>query len=131
MVVSGVLVWGPWKEGPRQRTPKIELSADPAAIQRGDSATLSWNAENADEVRLEPSPGTVEVQGSLRVSPQSDIWYKLIARGSGGTIEDSVRVTVTGPTPAPTANLSVQPATLKRGNSTTLSWTTTKFLNHR
>jgi peptidoglycan-associated lipoprotein len=88
---------------PTPPAPTATLRAVPAAIEEGQSSTLSWNSTNATELRLEPDIGSVAPQGSSAVTPGRSTTYTLIATGPGGTAEASARVTVNpreeGPSP--------------------------------
>jgi len=78
------------------------FAATPAAITRGESSTLRWSVSNATSVIIEPSVGTVQPGGSRQVYPNNNTQYTLVAKGPGGTAEDtaSVRVTIPMPTVA-------------------------------
>jgi hypothetical protein len=75
------------------------LSAEPTAVDPGDSATLRWEALNAYSLAIEPDVGTVATRGSVRVAPPATTTYVLTATGSGGTITRAVTITVTGTVP--------------------------------
>ena len=86
--------------------PKPEISsfaASPADIQRGQSSTLSWSVRNATNVTIEPSIGTVQLGGARQVYPNSNTTYTLVAKGPGGTAEDTASVRVTIPAPVTAA----------------------------
>ncbi len=83
--------------------PTISLSVRPANIERGDSATLQWEASSAAAVRIEPGVGTVGTSGNRDVNPSSSVTYTATATGPGGTATDIVRVTVRTPAPPPAA----------------------------
>ncbi|OUS30125.1 hypothetical protein A9Q99_06485 [Gammaproteobacteria bacterium 45_16_T64] len=62
--------------------PAIELSADPAVIDEGDSSSLSWNVtykEGATDivVSIEPSIGIVDITGTVDVTPSVTTEYVL------------------------------------------------------
>jgi peptidoglycan-associated lipoprotein len=78
------------------------FSASPAVITLGESSTLNWSVNNATIVTIEPSVGTVQPGGSRQVFPNSNTTYTLVAKGPGGTTEDttSVRVTIPATTAA-------------------------------
>lgn len=84
---------------PPAPAPTATLTAEPSSIERGQSVTLSWNTEYADEVTLEPL-GKVGSRGEQTIFPESSTTYRLVATGKGGTKEATARVTVTEP-PAP------------------------------
>jgi peptidoglycan-associated lipoprotein len=79
----------------------VSFSIEPSAIQRGQSATLSWEVEGADTVTVEPGIGTVPARGSRQVFPNESTVYELVARGPGGSDRRTARITVTEPPPAP------------------------------
>src|SRR5262249_44984765 len=64
---------------------------------RGETATLEWNVKHADHISILPDMGTVEFQGSRRVSPETRAQYKLTAKGPGGEISVSAILDVTRP----------------------------------
>jgi len=78
--------------------PRATLAANPDAIQRGQSARLTWNTENADSISIS-GVGTVAAKGSTSVTPDSSTTYILTAKGSGGLKEARARVTVNNPPP--------------------------------
>jgi peptidoglycan-associated lipoprotein len=81
--------------------PTAVLTADPLAIDLGQSVVLNWRTQNADTVTID-GIGSVNVNGTQTVSPSNSTNFHLVAKGSGGTTEASVRVTVRVGT-APTA----------------------------
>ncbi len=76
------------------------LSANPTSIQRGQSSTLTWSTDGADDVTLEGQK--VNTSGSQTVTPTDTTTYHLVAKGAGGTQEATAQVTVTAPPPPPT-----------------------------
>ena len=105
--------------------PTVSLTAQPASIRRGESATLRWSSTNAARLRISPGIGTVSTSGSRRVSPTSTTTYRITATNADGeTASDSATVTVAAQ-PAPTVSLTAQPASIRRGESATLRWSST------
>ena len=88
---------GPPSTGP---TPTASLTADPLAIDLGQSVVLNWRTKDADTVSIE-GIGNVPVNGTQTVSPANSTNFHLIAKGPGGTTEANIRVTVRVPV-APT-----------------------------
>lgn len=84
---------------PPPKAPTATLSADPASIQAGQSSTLKWTTENADDVTLDGNK--VNASGSQTVSPTQTTTYHLTAKGPGGTQDATAEVTVTQPPPPP------------------------------
>lgn len=78
---------------PPPPAPVASIEVNPATIQPGQSAVVSWKSENATEVQIQPL-GPVEANGSKSVTPTESTTYKIVARGPGGTQEMVARVTV-------------------------------------
>jgi len=71
------------------------LSASPASIQRGQSATLNWTTQNSKSVSIDPGIGTVDPTGQRSVTPTSPTTYTLTAKGAdGNTITRTARIEV-------------------------------------
>jgi hypothetical protein len=97
--------------------PTASLSASPASITAGQSATLSWSTANATSVSISPQVGTVATSGSVVVTPAQTTTYTLTASGSGGTVTRTASVTVT-------SSASTGSATFLSTDTTTQgSWT--------
>ena len=81
--------------------PSLEIQVEPSAIQRGDSALLSWESRGADEVRIDQGIGAVDPAGRIKLFPEETTSYRVSATGSGGTVERLVTIEVsadrTGP----------------------------------
>ncbi|HXB61761.1 MAG TPA: OmpA family protein [Acidobacteriaceae bacterium] len=84
--------------------PTATLSADPLAIDLGQSVVLNWRTENATAVTID-GIGSVNLNGTTNASPSTSTNFHLTATGPGGSTEASVRVTVRIPEvpTAPTA----------------------------
>jgi peptidoglycan-associated lipoprotein len=89
---------------PAPPAPTATLAASPDAIQQGQSATLTWQTQNASDITI-AGLGTVPASGTRSVAPNASTTYTLVANGPGGTQEASARVTVNRPlanaTPSP------------------------------
>src|SRR5882757_6341999 len=81
--------------------PTATITADPAAIDQGQSVVLNWRSQNASAVSID-GIGDVNLNGTQTVSPSNSTNFHLLAKGDGGTAEANVRVTVRVPV-APTA----------------------------
>ena len=87
--------------------PTATIAVSRTDIQKGESTVLTWNTQNANSVTIS-GVGTVEGQGVKTVTPSESATYNLMAKGPGGEVEASARVTVTTPPPmakAPTVSL--------------------------
>jgi len=85
---------------PPAPSPTASISVSPDTIQKGQSATLTWETSNATDVSID-GIGAVQPSGSQSVSPADSITYHLAAKGAGGTQEATARLTVTQPPPPP------------------------------
>jgi peptidoglycan-associated lipoprotein len=81
---------------PPPPSPTASISVSPDTIQKGQSATLSWQTSNATDVSID-GIGAVQPSGSQSVSPGDSTTYHLVAKGSGGNQEATTRLTVTPP----------------------------------
>jgi peptidoglycan-associated lipoprotein len=84
---------------PAPSAPTISLNVSPSAIERGQSATLSWSSSNASNVTIDNGVGTVETSGRRSISPEASTTYLARATGPGGNAVAEARVTVTAPPP--------------------------------
>ena len=93
---------------PTEAAPSASITADPLAIDLGQSVVLNWRTTNATVVTID-GIGQVNANGTQTVSPSNSTNFHLTAKGDGGTIEANVRVTVRVPVaptvPASTGNL--------------------------
>jgi peptidoglycan-associated lipoprotein len=81
--------------------PTATITADPVAIDLGQSVVLNWRSQNATSVNID-GIGEVNLNGTQTVSPSNSTNFHLTAKGDGGATEANVRVTVRVPV-APTA----------------------------
>ena len=88
---------------PLPAAPTASLTVSPQVIEQGQSATLTWETANANDITIDAKGNkteTTEIQqpkGSLQVTPSSSTTYTLYAKGPGGKESVSARVTVTVP----------------------------------
>jgi len=76
--------------------PTASLTADPLAIDLGQSVVLNWRTTDATAVSID-GIGKVNPNGTQTVSPSTSTNFHLAATGDGGTVEANVRVTVRVP----------------------------------
>lgn len=86
---------------PAPASPTAQLSVSPAVITQGQSAVLTWTTNNANSAAIR-GMGTVSTSGSQPVSPAESTTYTLTAKGAGGNVETTARLTV-NPAPQPVA----------------------------
>ena len=91
---------------PAPPQPTITLNVYPSDISQGQSAKLTWEAQNATDVTLE-QVGAVDASGSKTVNPTESTTYHIIAKGPGGSSDATARLTVNAPAPVAT---EVQPS---------------------
>lgn len=78
------------------------FTAEPRAIERGQSATLRWSIANATDMSIDQGLGAIQANGSRQVFPSATTTYTLTARGTTGNADSrSVTVEVTVPQPPP------------------------------
>jgi len=73
--------------------PTASITVSPSAIEPGQSATLVWKTANATDISI-AGIGAVAAEGSEAVSPGGSTTYNLTAKGPGGSIQASARITV-------------------------------------
>lgn len=74
--------------------PSLEIGVEPALIQIGGSALLSWESSHADEVRIDQGIGVVDPSGRIKLFPEATTSYRVSAAGPGGTVERLVMIEV-------------------------------------
>jgi hypothetical protein len=108
--------------------------ANPASIEAGQSSVLSFttNTSNVHNVFIngqrpdDKDCGESSCSGSLTVTPSATTTYTLTTTNSSGTPYPSMSVTVTvAAPPAATWTFTANPATIQKGQSSVLSFTTT------
>ncbi len=105
-----------------QPPPTLSFAADPISIMAGESIVLSWTSSDAASITLNQGIGTVALQGSLPVSPNTTTTYIATSVGPGGTTTKSVTITVIHP--LPTISFSAAPSSIKQGEPVVLTWST-------
>ena len=90
---------------PAPPQPTVTLNVYPSDIKQGQSAKLSWEAQNATDVTLEQI-GSVDASGSKSVSPTESTTYRIVAKGPGGSSDATARLTVSTPPPAAAVDMS-------------------------
>ena len=88
---------------PPTAKPTVTFSADPASVDKGQSAKLTWTTTDANNVSISPEVGAVTPQGSTTVTPSDSTTYTITASGPGGNADATARITVKAPAPPPAA----------------------------
>jgi peptidoglycan-associated lipoprotein len=72
----------------------LDLRIEPRRINPGESALLTWQTQNASEVRIAPNIGSVDLSGKIKFFPDETSTYSVTAKGPGGSTTRSVTVEV-------------------------------------
>ncbi|RJR13118.1 hypothetical protein C4585_02560 [Candidatus Parcubacteria bacterium] len=111
-------------EEPVKPKPSCDISANPSKINKGSTSTLSWSSSNATSASINQGVGSVGVNGSKSVKPNSSTTYTMTVTGPGGTTNCQTTVTVNTVTPdVPSCDISANPSKINKGGTSTLSWT--------
>lgn len=126
LVFAGLILGFSCKSHTTPELPTITtFTATPATIHRGESSTLAWNTSKATSLAIDNGVGTVTgATGTKSVSPTATTTYKLTATNNDGTATKTVVVTVEAVLPTIDSFVAT-PASIKLGDSSTLSWTVT------
>ncbi len=112
---------------PPPAVPTVSITASPVTIERGQSTVLSWTATDTTNCTAPAIvSGGLALNGSATVTPDVTSTYTISC--DGGTVSDSVVVTVIEPPPVitqPTLTLTTSSSSVRRGSSVTLSWSST------
>ena len=87
--------------------PSDNLSVAPTSINKGESATLTWNSQNATACEIQPEIGVVQPQGSMTVTPVETVTYDLSCTNAGGTAKSAATITVIVPPPPTTQKFCI------------------------
>jgi hypothetical protein len=99
--------------------PTATLSALPASIEPGESTSLNWTTSNSASASIDHGVGTVDLSGSVEVSPTVTTVYRVTAVNDAGVVVTATAtVTVRQPNVSPVITLTlpsgpfVAPATI-------------------
>ena len=109
-----------------------DFSAYPHTITKGDSSTLNWDVKHAHTITINQGVGEVTNKSEQVVSPAQNTTYTLTAYGADDhKVQCNTTVKVEKPTPDPdpitceeNVNFSASPSRIDRGNTSTLTWST-------
>lgn len=103
-------------EMPPPLQPILDFSANPVAIEQGNSSTLTWDSTNATAcVASNGWSGSRAVDGTQIVTPSATTTYQLECAGAGGTTTKSVTIGVTSAPPPPVDVCPYVPGTQTSG----------------
>ena len=112
---------------PEIKAPTCSLSASDTSITKGESVTLTWSSHNAFYAYMS-NVGSINLSGSTTVSPQQTTTYTATFTGENNkqvTCKKTIYVSQPPVVAQPTCSLNASPATITRGNSATLNWSST------
>jgi len=115
------------KSSAYSESPVIEaFEASPEAITSGMASTLTWNVINATSVDISPGIGSVNMSGSIAISPATTTDYTLTASNEYDTVTTTTSVSVV--TESISTGLPVihsflaSPQEINEGDISSLSW---------
>lgn len=80
-----------------QQKPVIDVyKVNPAEINTGDSAVITWAVMGATSVTMDPHVGVMPSSGSIEVTPTETTVYTIHAINETSTVDESLTITVTG-----------------------------------
>src|SRR3989344_3990763 len=121
------------KDTPVETLPScVAFTATPTTLPvGGGNVALAWETKDATSVSISPIIGSVATTGTTSVSISTTTTYTLTASNVDGN-KDTCAVTIVVPPPtndaitcADNVTISVADSVIRRGNSTTLTWSTT------
>src|SRR3989338_2359190 len=121
------------KDTPVETLPScVAFTATPTTLPvGGGNVALAWETKDATSVSISPIIGSVATTGTTSVSISTTTTYTLTASNVDGE-KDTCAVTIVVPPPtsnvitcADNVTISVADSVIRRGNSTTLNWSTT------
>ena len=121
------------KDTPVETLPScVAFTATPTTLPvGGGNVALAWETKDATSVSISPIIGSVATTGTTSVSISTTTTYTLTASNVDGE-KDTCAVTIVVPPPtsnvitcADNVTISVADPVIRRGNSTTLNWSTT------
>jgi peptidoglycan-associated lipoprotein len=103
--------------------PKVEVKVSKEKIQQGEDVSVSWTSKDAKQVSLNGE--TVDKAGSKVFTPNATTTYTAVAKRGKKEATDSKVVAVNPRPPRPTISITADQGAIRRGQSTTLRWSST------
>jgi hypothetical protein len=111
----------------------VTLTSNAASIERGTNATLTWSTTGVTSVSFNQGVTATGLNGSTVVTPSQTTTYTLTANSATSSVSCPVSIAVTEPnTPTPNpltcqnnVTFTTSAASIERGNSAVLTWSTT------
>lgn len=106
--------------------PTVKLIVEPAVIEKGESAVLSWTSTDAVSLSVDQKIGIVAApSGAKNVTPGVSTPYTITATGEFASAKSSITLSVVEPSP-PIVIFKAEPTRIKKGEKIKLIWTTEK-----
>lgn len=107
--------------------PTCTLTASPILVEKGQSTTLTWTSANANSATISPNIGAVALSSSKSVVMNNTTQFVAEFKDtSGHSVTCTATVTVKEDTQErPTCSMNVSPSLINKGQSTTITWTST------
>ncbi len=104
----------------------ISFSANPTTIVAGQASTLKWKVQGADKVEINPSIGSVSIEGAKEIKPSVSATYtmKTYIKGREGK-KKSLRITVLKKPEI--VYFKTNKSEIVEGSSCTLSWSVRNY----
>lgn len=101
----------------------VSIGANPTALTFGESSTLTWSSTNASACQASGDwSGSVATAGTRIVSPAAGGTYTYTLNCNGVANSASIVVAAAAATPVPAVSMSLEPASVLTGQTTTLTW---------
>ena len=106
--------------------PTLTFTTNPAELDSGEAATLSWSATNATSCNASGAwSGTRPISGSATTGPlTASSTFTLSCTGPGGVAQRSAEITVVAPVPL-SLSLNAEDNWIARAGATNLEWIST------
>lgn len=105
--------FGPFSAVNEQAPRVASFTADNPILEPGQSTTLRWQTDGADNAVLSPAPGVVPADGSLLVSPAATQTYTITVANSTGSVNATRTVEVRARTAATFRQFRFTPTKLR------------------
>ncbi len=104
--------------------PTLIVEVTPTTVTRGQPVTVTWRSTDATRVDIAGVGENLAPSGSASVQPPGPVTFAGVASGEGGQ-KAQAAATVVVSVPPPTVSLAAMPADIPRGQSSTLTWSST------
>jgi hypothetical protein len=99
----------------------VRYAAEPAQIEAGQTTTIVWEVQNADQVTISGLGSVDPSAGTSTLAPNQTTTYTLTAKNATSEVTKAITVTVSG---ARVLKFTATPQTILAGEVSTLAWET-------